>query len=542
MKSRKTIFLFLLLYFLTAVLNPVVASRAKTISKISFDKADTYTSEDLYQHVLFLQEKFPELMDLEILDYSLDNNPIYVVRIGENLKDPFINVKKKHALIESGTHAREVANPIITINIMENYIRDYYDDSFNRDVRMKDLLKESVFHFVINSNPDGYNLSKFGLAGIQTDEGKNALLALRDKDYASYKSNLNGIDINRNFPGVYFSIEETTWKDLWEVRQEASGSDSLYYDYNYVTEPSAAYYGGFKGSEVETQALMRYVKRYDFRYAVSFHSKGEVIFYDKWFVDESYNNWYKGYAEIAGKETGYRLIEEDGPTGVGFFSEYFVTETMKPCITVETMDSSTKLPFVTEVQLREAYQKCLGIPYLMMEQALYEGYGAYHVYEDGQYIRDFMDKTYATAYAERTGGVVREVSWSEYVHNGEKMYIDVDGNAFEVKESEGRVFIDAQNRTQIPVRAFAEHFEYEVVWNQETTSIEIKKDSHYFRFQIGSNIVESHSGIIEMDTEAFVEVTSGRTYVPLRFLSEGLGYDVSYRFESGGHFVSILSE
>ncbi len=42
-----------------------------------------------------------------------------------------------------------------------------------------------------------------------------------------------------------------------------------------------------------------------------------------------------------------------------------------------------------------------------------------------------------------------------------------------------------------------------------------------------------------MDTEAVI--INGRTYVPLRFVSEALGYKVDYRYERGYHRIDITS-
>ena len=102
----------------------------------------------------------------------------------------------------------------------------------------------------------------------------------------------------------------------------------------------------------------------------------------------------------------------------------------------------------------------------------------------------------------------------------------------------GEPFIDKQSRTQIPLRAISEELGYQVDWNADTGLIIIKSDAKEISLTIGSKEVNVSNGEnITMDTEAVV--IEERTYVPLRFVSEALGYAVQYQWQ-GKHVINII--
>ena len=113
---------------------------------------------------------------------------------------------------------------------------------------------------------------------------------------------------------------------------------------------------------------------------------------------------------------------------------------------------------------------------------------------------------------------------SEILINGEKAVI-----------GEGMGSVVTQNdRTFVPIRFALEHFGYEVTWNNEDRLVLGRNaDGNIFVMQVGSprlifNSVDGNSQTIDMDVSPFLNETEGRTYIPLRFLAEALGYSVGY--------------
>lgn len=368
--------------------------------KIDFANAHTYTSEDLYKMNLALTEAYPDLLEIEVLGYSYDLEPIYVLRLSNTLNSSNLYVSKMHGLIESGTHSREVANPVLTSRIIYDYVLDYINDEHLPDIDVRDILDTSVLHFVINSNPDGYNIAKFGINGLRTESAYTRLLSVDDTEYFNYKANTNGVDLNRNYPDIYYDIQSNTWIDKWSVKRNKHNTE----------EPSGAYYfGPYAGSEIETQIMMTYLLRYDFRYYLSYHSKGEVIFGNYRYLDPMTVEHVAEYRELASESTGYRIpTYYESDVSSGYMGDFIINNTLKPAITIETIPYEVTLPYITAKHLQNAYEQTYDLPYLFMKKAATDGYFNYRLYVDGRYVRDYDNEAYAHAIAKRDGGTIIE--------------------------------------------------------------------------------------------------------------------------------------
>jgi hypothetical protein len=75
----------------------------------------------------------------------------------------------------------------------------------------------------------------------------------------------------------------------------------------------------------------------------------------------------------------------------------------------------------------------------------------------------------------------------------------------------------------VPLRAVAEKLGGEVTWNNETHTVTITKDNTVIEIAPGSITAQVDGVPVEMNLPA--AVTCGRTYVPLRFLTEALGLE-----------------
>lgn len=88
-------------------------------------------------------------------------------------------------------------------------------------------------------------------------------------------------------------------------------------------------------------------------------------------------------------------------------------------------------------------------------------------------------------------------------------------------------FIDEKsNRTIVPLRYISETLGAEVKWDPKTSIIEINKDTTKVILKIGAKTATIHSKTIQLDTPPVT--IDGRTYVPLRFISEAFGADVKW--------------
>ena len=383
-----------------AILSLALSTQAYAADQIvDLTVAETFSSKDYQQMAMSLAKQYPEIIKYEEIGKSYDQKPIYAIVLTHNADVLYgtadFKVIRKHYLMEAGTHARETANPGVLLKMVEEYARDYYDDSVIEGYNLREILNTSALHFVPMLNPDGHDLAKFGLGSIQTEAAKKALQSMKDDHYGYWKANVRGVDINRNFVDEYIDVQTGEWVDKWQKYVTKYDSDT----------PGGSYYPGTPASEPETQAFMAYIDRYDFRSYTAYHSKGEVLYYTFDFHPVSFNDDVNALATMISNITGY-VKTRGTENGGGYSTEYFATMTLKPTLTVETMPFIEKLPSPSS-QFTAIYQKVKTVPLETVLLLRNEPYGHYKLYDaSGNYVRDFEIEVYAKAHAERINGTV----------------------------------------------------------------------------------------------------------------------------------------
>ena len=82
------------------------------------------------------------------------------------------------------------------------------------------------------------------------------------------------------------------------------------------------------------------------------------------------------------------------------------------------------------------------------------------------------------------------------------------------------------DRTMLPIRIVAESLGGTVTWNGELQRVTIQKGADVILITIGADTAYVNGTAVKLDAAAFVE--NGRTYLPLRFVSETLGAQVAW--------------
>ena len=113
--------------------------------------------------------------------------------------------------------------------------------------------------------------------------------------------------------------------------------------------------------------------------------------------------------------------------------------------------------------------------------------------------------------------------------------IPVIVNGQKVKFPDTEPFINTDGRTMVPVRFVSERLGADVTWESDTETAVIKYNGKEIRMPIGSNQVSVNGQAVELDTQA--ELYEGRTMVPLRFVSEVLGSKVEW--DNAAHSVRV---
>lgn len=115
-----------------------------------------------------------------------------------------------------------------------------------------------------------------------------------------------------------------------------------------------------------------------------------------------------------------------------------------------------------------------------------------------------------------------------------KVALAVEGKTIVTKAADGAIFIDAANRTQVPIRVLATSLGKSISWNAASKTATIDGT---VVIKIGASELKNVNGTIKMDTQAMIK--DGRTYVPARYISEALGLGVSTSDSAGSLKVNI---
>lgn len=95
-------------------------------------------------------------------------------------------------------------------------------------------------------------------------------------------------------------------------------------------------------------------------------------------------------------------------------------------------------------------------------------------------------------------------------------------------------------RTLLPIRALIETLGGEVVWNSSSRTVNVSLGGRSVSVVVGRNIGHVNGKPVSIDSanaQVVPEIINGRTFLPLRFIAEGLGLDLAW--DAGSQTVSL---
>ena len=190
-----------------------------------------------------LAASHPRIAELHTLGTTYQGREILAIRLTANVRGTAPGAKP--AVLYQGTaHAREWISTEVARRLLRWYLRG------SGDVPAVDrILRSTELWFIPVVNPDGYQYT--------FDAERLWRKNLRDNNRNGEIDFFDGVDLNRNFP------------EHWNYDEE--GSSSQFSDLTYR--------GPAPASEPETKANMRVFDMADFRFAISYHSFGQLLLY-----------------------------------------------------------------------------------------------------------------------------------------------------------------------------------------------------------------------------------------------------------------------
>lgn len=261
----------------------------------------------------------------ELLNFlqNLDKN--YKVKIIGKTKfnrkiiavERILNKSFSTAILVSCIHARENISADVVLEMIKN-------DLFKN-------IKHFNLSFILIANPDGVELQSGNLKSFPKKHQENLLkINGGSSDFSMWKANALGVDINNNF-------------------------DANFGENKYADKPSSQGFIGKKAmSEKETKAIANYTKKKNPFITISYHTKGEEIYFN-FFQDKQRLKRDEKIAKRFAKSTGYKIVNVEASSSGGY-KDWCVSKLKIPALTIELGSDDLAHP-ITKNHLKEIYDK-----------------------------------------------------------------------------------------------------------------------------------------------------------------------------------------
>ena len=265
------------------------------LSVISPDSC--YTYEEMTTDLQEFADKYPDIITLDSIGLSHWGTQIPVMCVG----DPDATTQ---ILVQAAIHGREHITAWLTMALAEYWIKTSQEDFPSVCIRLIPMM-----------NPDGVKTSQTQTLTeeqleIYHSDVANGYTDLSREEYAlMWKANGVGIDLNRNFDAD------------WNSCDDRSGPSAMLYA---GTEPFSA---------LETAALRDYTLSVEPDVTLSFHSCGNLIFYD-FGSDSQTNRLSKSLAQKIRNKNGY-WMEPYTSTDSGGYKDWAIDKQQIPSLTIE---------------------------------------------------------------------------------------------------------------------------------------------------------------------------------------------------------------
>lgn len=230
--------------------------------------------------------------------------------LGQSIPYIFVGTKNgNNMIVTAAIHAREHLTALVAVCLAKYLLKH------------ADLPLYGGVYFVPMVNPDGVRLCQEGVGFVDDKERKSNLIAINggSTDFSLWKANIDGVDLNVNF--------DARWGE---------GANNVFY------RAPSDYVGKLPFCAKETRALAEFTRMLKPCVTLSYHLKGEEIYWD---FGQSGTARQRDYALAVAlsKHTGYALV--DDRRSVGGYKDWCIAELGIPSFTVEVGNDKFPHPF-----------------------------------------------------------------------------------------------------------------------------------------------------------------------------------------------------
>lgn len=254
-------------------------------------------------------------LDFFIMGYSTLGQPIYAVHLG--------SYEGKQILIEGGIHAREYPATLVVLGMIEYLTTQELDGGI---------------YAIPLMNPDGARLVLDGLGWIECQKLKDYILHINDgsSDFSGWKADILAVDLNVNF--------DARWGE---------GAQ------NVLCVAPGNFVGYYPESEREVRELIDFTYRVKPDLTLSYHTKGEVIYYGFESLSPEQLERDRMIAEFISTINGYMPIKTEN--SVGGYSDWVSEYIGVPAYTIEIGPVTAPTPVPPEY-IPDAIERNKNVP------------------------------------------------------------------------------------------------------------------------------------------------------------------------------------
>lgn len=260
-------------------------------------------------------------VDFFTVGYSLLGKPVYGAHIG--------SYDGNQLLIEGAIHAREYITALLVVDLVK-YL-------YNKPI-------PGGIYFIPLVNPDGVKLVLDGVGDFPCEKLRQFLVNVNDgsEDFSQWKADANAVDLNVNFNA------------LW-----GGGSQNVF------CPAPANFVGYYPNSEREVNNLIDFTLKNRPNATISYHTKGEVIYYGfEALSDENIARDLR-LAETLRNVTGYEIIKTENSTGG--YSDWVSLNLGVPAFTIEVGSPDSPHP-IGDDQLPEIFEQNKDVPLTLLNE------------------------------------------------------------------------------------------------------------------------------------------------------------------------------